>query len=708
MKKTMAWKKAILLALIAVTIFALLAVASSAIVGRDLMNYGDIAKVDREIISLDAKKDDAYNLATPITIACQSYNSKGEGLEWYPRKNQEAPATGVAYVLNDSEYLWVYVEVTDSTLNTFASSPVESKYTQDSVELLIDWTNDGFNIAEDTPYQMRISHEGYVSGRIGQKGYLLQGTEAMGASNPVTFFEGTAVHTNEGYACEFKIDIPLYKYGDDIGEYISIGININDYDSSGAVSSRIIVTADAKNGSNQWIIDKLGYAGFSFDPYSGLCGENLTWSFDPEAGVLDIVGNGTMYDYAPQKAPWYAYRHGITSVNIGNDVTYIGEFAFYDCYGITSVIIPEGVTNIGEDAFGGCYKLVEVINRSELSLKKGNEENGAVAYYCIDVHSGESKIVVKDDFIFYTADGVNYLWNYVGGEAKIFLPENYNSENYVINDYAFYNCGFITDVVIPESVNAIGKRAFADCNKINRIIINSRDVELFDSKETIAPNATILSYAGSTSEAYAEKYKRNFVEIIPKITFESKKVVDSETFTVDVMFSDMPQVKSFIIKDFVYDSETITLISGDINVNGAITHWDSEESIATVSFEDATDCNNCVLTLTFKVKNELKQDAEISADTVVVKGYSFASGETEVSCEIVAGKIELLLYIIGDVNADKIISTDDAIYLLRHTMLPNDYPINQNGDMNGDGVVNSDDAIYLLRHSLMPETYPLG
>ena len=29
------------------------------------------------------------------------------------------------------------------------------------------------------------------------------------------------------------------------------------------------------------------------------------------------------------------------------------------------------------------------------------------------------------------------------------------------------------------------------------------------------------------------------------------------------------------------------------------------------------------------------------------------------------------------------------------------------GDMNGDGTVNSDDAIYLLRYTLLPDQYPL-
>jgi hypothetical protein len=36
------------------------------------------------------------------------------------------------------------------------------------------------------------------------------------------------------------------------------------------------------------------------------------------------------------------------------------------------------------------------------------------------------------------------------------------------------------------------------------------------------------------------------------------------------------------------------------------------------------------------------------------------------------------------------------------------YPLNQSGDMNGDGEVNDKDVVYLLRHTLFPEVYPLS
>ena len=70
-------------------------------------------------------------------------------------------------------------------------------------------------------------------------------------------------------------------------------------------------------------------------------------------------------------------------------------------------------------------------------------------------------------------------------------------------------------------------------------------------------------------------------------------------------------------------------------------------------------------------------------------------------------QLEIPMYIRGDVNGDGYVTNKDAIYLLRHTLMPGRYPINQSGDMNGDSYVTNKDAIYLLRHTLMPGRYPL-
>ena len=72
---------------------------------------------------------------------------------------------------------------------------------------------------------------------------------------------------------------------------------------------------------------------------------------------------------------------GLTSVTIPNFVTEIGSYAFYDCIGLTTITIGNSVTKIGWSTFYGCKNLNQVINLSKLSLTKGAEKHGFVAYY---------------------------------------------------------------------------------------------------------------------------------------------------------------------------------------------------------------------------------------------------------------------------------------------------------------------------------------
>ena len=67
----------------------------------------------------------------------------------------------------------------------------------------------------------------------------------------------------------------------------------------------------------------------------------------------------------------YAFYNcsGLTSVIIGNNVTSIGEYAFYRCSGLTSVTIPNSVTSIGSSAFTGC-PLQTIINRGDNDIDK--------------------------------------------------------------------------------------------------------------------------------------------------------------------------------------------------------------------------------------------------------------------------------------------------------------------------------------------------
>ena len=67
-----------------------------------------------------------------------------------------------------------------------------------------------------------------------------------------------------------------------------------------------------------------------------------------------------MYDYTADAIPWYAYTQIIVSIQLPDNITGIGDYAFYECSSYDSITIPERVTTIGDYAFYGCTSLTSI------------------------------------------------------------------------------------------------------------------------------------------------------------------------------------------------------------------------------------------------------------------------------------------------------------------------------------------------------------
>ena len=105
------------------------------------------------------------------------------------------------------------------------------------------------------------------------------------------------------------------------------------------------------------------------------------------------------------------YKDGIGVITFDNDVTKIGQEAFYGCENLTSVTIPDSVTEIGDSAFFNCGSLTSVI-----------------------------------------------------------IPDSVTK----IGSSAFSFCSSLTSVIIPDSVTKIGGSAFSNCRSLISVIISGR------------------------------------------------------------------------------------------------------------------------------------------------------------------------------------------------------------------------------------------
>ena len=137
------------------------------------------------------------------------------------------------------------------------------------------------------------------------------------------------------------------------------------------------------------------------------------------------------YPANPLNCAHRLYLNGqlVTDLIIPENVTSVGDYAFYGCSGLTSVSIPSSVTSIGEDAFSGCS-----------SLKEVEINTNTIGTWFKGLHSIQ----------------------------KITLGEQVTN----IGNYAFQNCSGLTSINIPSNVTSIGSFAFSGCSKITEVKIS--------------------------------------------------------------------------------------------------------------------------------------------------------------------------------------------------------------------------------------------
>lgn len=185
--------------------------------------------------------------------------------------------------------------------------------------------------------------------------------------------------------------------------------------------------------------------------------------------------SGSSYGYSPF---FRTDRYPI--VSLGDSVTAISPYLYYNNSSLTTITIPKNVVSIESNAFYGCTNLYKVVNCSNLSFSCGSGDHGSVSYYAKKVVNVNETTAIGD-FQFHTSDNIHYLTNYIGKDSRLILPNSFNEEDYKIDVCAFYGYDNIESVIIPESVTSIGDYAFSGCGQLSSITIPSRVTSIGNS-----------------------------------------------------------------------------------------------------------------------------------------------------------------------------------------------------------------------------------
>ena len=115
---------------------------------------------------------------------------------------------------------------------------------------------------------------------------------------------------------------------------------------------------------NKIVIQYLFLITFTYAQISdnGICGTSCTWSYDKSSHGLKISGSGEMENYSKDvAAPWLYYSINILYVEMSNDITTIGDYAFNQMTSMKKINIPKKCESIGVKAFFNTTTLTSVI-----------------------------------------------------------------------------------------------------------------------------------------------------------------------------------------------------------------------------------------------------------------------------------------------------------------------------------------------------------
>ena len=191
----------------------------------------------------------------------------------------------------------------------------------------------------------------------------------------------------------------------------------------------------------------------------------------------------------------------IINLEISNDITSIGNYAFAECESLTSIEIPTSVTNIGNSAFAGCESLTSIEIPTSVTSIGNSAFAGCDSLTTIEIPSSVTSI---ESSTFY----------YCTGLTNITIPTSVTS----IGNSAFYNCTGLTSITIPSSVISIGSNAFYGCSSLNKIEVDTNN-SIYDSRDNC--NAIIKTSTNELIQGCNNTKIPNTITSIGRLAFSN-------------------------------------------------------------------------------------------------------------------------------------------------------------------------------------------
>lgn len=275
------------------------------------------------------------------------------------------------------------------------------------------------------------------------------------------------------------------------------------------------------------------------------------------------------------------------------------------------------------------------------------------------------------------------------------------------------------NILLGDSVTLTTKTD-AYYSKIYMSIFNSNGTRIF--AENVSNTHTFTPDYNDTYSCYVSAYTHEGGVDSNKVTFvvgehiqdennvilsvSNVTVKSNDVFKVSFSMSGETNINSLSIGNLKYDKSLLTIQNKEWKLSDSvISSTDGDYSV--IKFSDNRDCNGVVYEVTFSVADVNSfVETEISCDATA--RYELSDGKEEtVDIEINNGLVEINGKKSLDYDNNGYETTDDAVYVLKHIMMPDIFELIGDVDFDKNGHETTDDAVYLLKHIMMPDLYPI-
>ena len=233
------------------------------------------------------------------------------------------------------------------------------------------------------------------------------------------------------------------------------------------------------------------------------------------SSLTDIKLPATITEIKP-----YTFAHsGITTIEIHDQITHIGERAFTNCPELKSVIMGENVEVIDNYAFALCPKLIsftipEKTQHLGYEILQSSNNLDTIYYNAINCKTSGA---YYDNRIERTIGAFEHNSNFseiVFGEQVEHLPE-----------YLLYNCHSIDTIDFPKSIKTIDRFALHNTKWYNSI-----------KSDMIYVNNILYSYKGNNDSIFATDFKENTTTIATNC-FKNNSQLEYINFPSNILYS---------------------------------------------------------------------------------------------------------------------------------------------------------------------------